>query len=161
MEAIVVYYSKTGNTKVVADLIADKLGCSSSPINLIEKKGRGTKEERDREKELYSLALHKSKDYELVIIGTPTGFEKPKSMIKRFVRDVNCSVAALFCTYDNKIGTTLSDLENILMERGIEVVQRLCLGGLKPGELVNQKEKPIEIFEKTSFFVKHLHDANI
>ena len=54
-------------------------------------------------------------------------------MIRRFVRDVEAEAAALFCTYENKVGTTLTDLEDALRERGIRVVGTLGLGGLKSG----------------------------
>ena len=134
MKSIVIYYSKTGNTKAVADLIAKGLECSVFPVNLMEKKGRGTKEERDLEKELYSNAIQESVNCDLAVIGTPTGFQRAKSMIQRFVRDVQADAVALFCTYDNKIGTTLTELENTLTERGIEVIQTMGLGTLKPGE---------------------------
>ena len=88
MRSVVVYYSKTGNTKAVAELLAEGFGCEVYPVNLMEKKGRGTKDERDREKEMYNLALQESGGCDLVVVGTPTGFQKAKSMIQRFVRDV-------------------------------------------------------------------------
>jgi flavodoxin len=131
--SVVVYYSKSGNTKAVAELIADGLGCEALPVNLMEKKGRGTSEERDREKALYAAALRSASACRLVVVGTPTGFRKPKSMIRRFVGDVETEAAALFCTYENKIGDTLTDLEDTLRERGIGVAGTLGLDGLKPG----------------------------
>jgi len=142
MKSIVVYYSKTGNTKAVADLIAKGLECSVLPVNLMEKKGRGTKEEREMEKERYSNALQRSVNCDLAVIGTPTGFQRAKSMVQRFVRDVQADAVALFCTYDNKIGTTLADLEDALTERGIEVIQTMGLGALKPGEF-GELEEPM------------------
>jgi len=133
MRSVVVYYSKTGNTKATAELLAEGFGCEVYPVNLMEKKGRGTKNERDREKEMYIVALQESAGRDLVVVGTPTGFQKAKSMIQRFVRDVEADAVALFCTYDNKIGTTLTDLEETLVGRGIEVIGQLGLGLLKPG----------------------------
>jgi flavodoxin len=158
MKVIVVYYSKTGNTKNVAELIANNLGCISYPVNLQDKKGRGTKEERDKEKELYNKALQESIDCDLVIIGTPTSFQKPKSMIQRYVRDVQTQTAALFCTYNNKVGSTLIDLENTLLERGIKVVQKLSIGGFKSVESKDEKE-PIgeENAMKISSFTESLN----
>ena len=86
MKSIVVYYSKTGNTKNVAELIAERLECKIFPINLMDKKGRGTKEERNTEKELFNNAIQESVSCDLAVIGTPTGFQKAKSMIQRYVR---------------------------------------------------------------------------
>ena len=131
MASVVVYYSKSSNTKAVAEHLAEGLGCEALPVNLMEKKGRGTKEERDREKALYAAALSRASACRLVVVGTPTGFQKPKSMIRRFVRDVEAEAAALFCTYENKVGTTLTDLEETLRERGIKVLGTLGLDGLK------------------------------
>jgi hypothetical protein len=142
MKSIVVYYSKTGNTKDVADLIAKGLECKVFPVNLMDKKNRGTKEERNTEKELYNNAIQKSVNCDLAVIGTPTGFQRAKSMIQRFVRDVQADAVALFCTYDNKIGTTLTDLEDALTERGIEVINTMGLGMLRPGGF-GELEEPI------------------
>ena len=155
MKSIVVYYSKTGNTKAVADLIAKGLECGVFPVNLMEKKGRGTKEERDMEKELYSNAIQRSVNCDLAVIGTPTGFQRAKSMVQRYVREVQADAVALFCTYDNKIGTTLTDLEHTLTERGIEVIQTIGLGKLKPGEF-GELEEPMrsDYIERIDNFVE-------
>lgn len=140
MRSVVVYYSKTGNTKAAAELLADGLECEVYPVNLMEKKGKGTKEERDLEREMYNDAIQESTGCDLVVVGTPTGFQKAKSMIQRFIRDVEADAVALFCTYDNKIGTTLTDLEEALVGRGIEVIGKLSLGMLKPGRFLELDE---------------------
>ncbi len=155
MVSVVVYYSKSGNTKAVAEHIAEELGCEALPVNLMEKKGQGTKEERDREKALYAAALSSASACRLVVVGTPTGFQKPKSMIRRFVRDVEAEAAALFCTYENKVGTTLTDLEEMLRERGIKVVGTLGLDGLKQGALEGLDDEARSVFlGRTSGFVE-------
>jgi len=155
MASVVVYYSKSGNTKAVAEYIAEELGCEALPVNLMEKKGRGTKEERDREKTLYAAALRGASTCRLIVVGTPTGFQKPKSMIRRFVRDVEVEAAALFCTYENMVGTTLTDLEETLKERGIKVVGTLGLDGLKQGafERLDDKARSV-LLHRTSDFVE-------
>jgi len=55
MKTTVVYYFKTGNTKTVAEIIAEAIGCSSVPINII-KTGRKTKQEIEQEKQVFSMA---------------------------------------------------------------------------------------------------------
>jgi flavodoxin len=50
MKTTVVYYSKTGNTKIIADSIAKALECHSIPVNLM-KSGRKTKQEIEEEKQ--------------------------------------------------------------------------------------------------------------
>jgi flavodoxin len=146
MAAVVIYYSKSGNTKAVAEHIAEELGCEALPVNLMEKKGRGTKEERDREKALYATALSRASVCRLVVVGTPTGFQKPKSMIRRFVRDMEAEAAALFCTYEKRIGTTLTDLEETLKERGIKLVGTLGLDGLKQGAYEGLDDEARSVF---------------
>jgi len=143
MKSIVVYYSKTGNTKNVAEILGKGLECEVLPVNLMDKKGRGTKEERNTEKEFYNNAIQKGANCDLVVIGTPTSFQRAKSMIHRYVRDVQADSVALFCTYDNKIGTTLTDLGDVLTERGIKVIHTMGLGMLKPGEF-GQLEEPMK-----------------
>ena len=140
----------------MAELIANNLGCVSYQFNLLDKKGRGTKEERDKEKELYNKALHESIDCDLVIIGTPTSFQKPKSMIQRYVRDVQTQTAALYCTYNIKVGRTLTDLENTLIERGVEVVQKLSLGGFKS---VDSKYEKVPVGEENTLKISSFTEA--
>ena len=159
MAFVVVYYSKTGNTKAVAEHIAEGLGCEALPVNLMEKKSRGTKSEREREKALYASAVQRGAGCRLVVVGTPTGFRKPKSMIRRFVRDVEAEAVALFCTYENNVGETLTDLEDALRERGIGMVGTLGLDGLKPGafnELDDQARNML--LERISGFVRHCRE---
>ena len=156
MRSVVVYYSKTGNTKAVAELLAKSLGCTAYSVNLIEKKGRGTKEDRYREKEMYDAALRASGDCDLVVVGTPTGLQKAKSMIQRFVKDVESDTVALFCTYDNKIGTKLTDLEETLMSRGTKVIGKMDLGLLKPG-----KFKEMDEIQKEEYKLKIIEFAEL
>jgi flavodoxin len=135
MNTTIVYFSKSGNTKVMAEVLAEELGAPSYSVNLMEKKGRGTKEEQAREKELFNEALDTSKGADLVLIGTPTSFQQAKSQILRFTRQVEAQCVGLFCTHQNKRGTTLSDLEEILEERGIALAGSLAFENLKPGQL--------------------------
>jgi flavodoxin len=135
MKATIVYFSKSGNTRGVAEAMAGELAAPSLSVNMMEKKGRGTKEERDREKELFSEALEASRGADLVLIGTPTSFQQAKSQILRFTRQVEARSVGLFCTHQNKLGTTLTDLEEILQERGIELAGSMAFENLKPGQL--------------------------
>jgi flavodoxin len=48
LKIVVVYYSKTENTKSIAEIVAEKSKAKIIPINLLEKKGRGTEEERKK-----------------------------------------------------------------------------------------------------------------
>lgn len=134
MKLLVVYYSKSGNTKSIADVMAQNLHTEALPLNLMEKKGRGTEEEREKEKEFFNCALEASTSADLVLIGTPTSFKQAHSKVTRFTKAVEAKNAGLFCTHYKKIGTTLTDLEVLLKERGIPVVGSCEFGGLTSGQ---------------------------
>ena len=150
----VIYVSKSGNTKVVAEAIASLFEVEALPLNLIEKKGRGTKEERDREKALFETALEKSRDVDLAFIGTPTYFQQAHSKVTRFTKRVEVANVALFCTYTNKVGETLTGLEEILADRGIGHVGSLGVGDLKSCDLVDAaSSRHDEIVNRVTAFV--------
>jgi hypothetical protein len=46
MKTTIVYFSKSGNTRGAAEAMAQELDAPSFSVNLVEEKGRGTKEER-------------------------------------------------------------------------------------------------------------------
>ncbi len=122
----VVYYSKTGNTKTIADNIARALGCDSIAINLI-KKGRKTKQEIDQEKQLVNNAIEKCNHSELVFIGTPTEFRKPHNKIVDLINNLNIRKAAIFCTYYGMLGATFYDLEALLLQKNISIINKLSV----------------------------------
>jgi flavodoxin len=144
MNTTIVYFSKSGKTRGVAGAMAEELAPPGFSVNLMEKKGRGTKEEQAREKELFGEALDTSKGADLVLIGTPTSFQQAKSQILRFTRQVGAHHVGLFCTHQNKLGTTLSDLEEILRERGIELTGSVAFDNLEPGQLGELDEASCE-----------------
>jgi len=156
MKSIVIYFSKTKNTKTIAEVIAKALQTKAIPLNLITKKGRGTEEEREKEKKFFSRALAAGKKADFIIIGTPTSFQKAHSKIMRFTRDVEAKNIALFCTYYNKVGTTLTDLKAMLKNRKINVVGSLEIGNLKPGQF-KELDKPTQnkYIKRAKEFVKH------
>ncbi len=76
MKPLVVYYSKTGNTKKVAEAMAQSLQTEALPLNL-PKKGRRNKVELAREKALWAKCVNQVLDAELVFVGTPTESRRP------------------------------------------------------------------------------------
>lgn len=155
MKSIVVYRSKSGNTKGIAEVIAKKLKAEVLPVNLPEKKGRGTKAEQQQEKEMFAAALEACKDADLVIIGTPVYFKKAHSQISRFCKEVEAKNVGLFCTYISKMETTLEELEAILKERGIRVVGTADFGNLNSGQFEKlDKTGHDEYIKKADVYVK-------
>jgi len=156
LKVVVVYYSKTGNTKSIAKIIAKKSNAKLLPINLLEKKGRGTVEERMKEAELFQLALNISENVDLVIIGTSTSFKQAQSKIRRFTKSVKANKASLFCTFTKDVGTTLTELEKILSENNITVIGTQEFGGLKTGQFKELKEEERNKYiEKAEKFAAH------
>ncbi len=142
---LVVYHSKTGNTRRIAEAIADVLGAEALPLSLM-KTGRRTKAERDADRELFEAAMRRAQDAPLVVIGTPTEFRKPHPRALAFVEAVQAKRVAVFCTYYGMLGATLIDMEATLRQR------RILLAGIlqvrvgtaqyrfrrNPGEYVDQ-----------------------
>ncbi|HEY4788727.1 MAG TPA: flavodoxin family protein [Bacteroidales bacterium] len=124
MKTTVVYYSKTGNTKIIADSIAKTLGCNPISINLL-KNGRKTKLEIEEEKEIVKNAVEQCNQSDLVFIGTPTEFRKPHTKIVDLINELTVKKAAIFCTYYGMLGATFYDLESLLWQRNISIVNKL------------------------------------
>jgi len=141
LKVVVVYYSKTGNTKSIAEIIAGKSKAKLFTINLLKKKGRGTEEERQKEADLFQLALNVSENADLVIIGTSTSFKQPQSKIRRFTKSVKAKKASLFCTFTKDVGTTLTELDKILSQNNITVIGMQEFGGLKTGQFKELKDE--------------------
>jgi flavodoxin len=126
MTATVVYYSKTGNTKIIADSIAETIGCDSIAVNLM-KYGRKTKQDLEEERHIFKYAVGQCNQSDLVFIGTPTEFRKPHSKIVDLINSLIIKRAALFCTYYGMLGATIYDLEALLLQRDISIINRLNL----------------------------------
>jgi flavodoxin len=148
LKILVIYYSKTSNTKSISEIIAKTSKAKLLPINLLEKKGRGTEEERQKEAELFKQALKESQVADLVFIGTSTSFKQAQSKIKRFAKNVETKAAALFCTFTKDVGITLTELEEILTEKKIRVVGMQEFGGLKTGQFTELTSEEREKYQR-------------
>jgi flavodoxin len=126
MKAVVVYYSKTGNTKQIAEAIAQSLHVEALPLNLV-KKGRKTKDELAAEKAAWNQALSAANAAELVILGTPTEFRKPHPTVVKFMEEAEPAKMGVFCTYYGMLGATLIDMEAISRQQGTQLVGSLAV----------------------------------
>ncbi|KPL19040.1 MAG: hypothetical protein AMJ92_04895 [candidate division Zixibacteria bacterium SM23_81] len=106
MKALVVYYSRTGNTKQVAEMIAGELKADLE--ELVDKKDRrgllgylrsGRDAVRDKTTELKPLQ-RQSSDYDLIFVGTPVWASRPAPAVRAFLesQDLSGKRVALFCT---------------------------------------------------------------
>ncbi|MBN2127488.1 MAG: NAD(P)H-dependent oxidoreductase [Candidatus Diapherotrites archaeon] len=96
MNSLIVFYSRTGNTKKLAEKIAEKLNCDSEEI--IDKKNRNgaiafVAAGRDAMKksltEINELKKNVS-DYDLVLIATPCWAGKMTPAIRTFIEKNKC-----------------------------------------------------------------------
>ena len=134
MKALVVYYSRTGNTKRVAEMIAGALKADLE--ELVDKRGRegflgylrsGRDAIRDKTTELKSLQ-HQPGDYDLIFGGTPVWASRPAPAVRAFLesQDLSGKKAALFCTMASRgEETTLSTMRSLLPQA--ELVGQLAV----------------------------------
>ncbi|MBN1216939.1 MAG: NAD(P)H-dependent oxidoreductase [Candidatus Lokiarchaeota archaeon] len=106
MKKLILYYSRTGRTKHIAEIISKKLSCDIEEI--IDLKGRsgiigflrGGNAARKGELTELNKFMKNPKDYELIIIGTPIWGGKMPPAIKTFLMEFKDKLdkVAFFCT---------------------------------------------------------------
>ncbi|MFO7792222.1 MAG: flavodoxin [Candidatus Saliniplasma sp.] len=123
MKVLVVYYSRTGSTKKVAESISKRLDCDIEEID----------DNKNRKGiigfliSLYEALTHKKpeikdpkkdpKKYDIVILGTPVWAHRMASLVRTYLDLMEDRIdnAAFFCTYDGSGSkSTFEDLENML-----------------------------------------------
>jgi len=112
MKALVVYYSRTGNTKFVAEKIAQELGADIEEI--IDKKNRfglinylraGGDAFRRKKAEIAETNKNPS-EFDLVVVGTPNWVSRPSPAIRTYLSkyDLAGKKVAPFCITDGYSG---------------------------------------------------------
>jgi flavodoxin len=116
MKACVLYISRTGNTKRLAEAISELL---EAPV--------------------FDIAAAPdpsvADDFDLLAIGTPVMGMRPTPEVHSFVKRLpECTgkKAILFCTYAIRKGGTLNVLEKELAEKGYVTIVSVSKRGLKP-----------------------------
>lgn len=158
MKALVVYYTRTGTTKIVAETLRAILQCDDEEIfDTVERKGPIGYMKAGRQTMRKELTTIKptTKDpsaYDVVIVGTPvwvytvsipirTWLEQNKDKIKNL---------ALFCTHGGKesYGATFQDMEAV---PGLIAVAKL--------NLMTKEVRKAEHVEKSNAFVKKVRES--
>jgi flavodoxin len=110
MKSLVVYYSRAGNTRFVAQEIAAELGSDvEEVIDLKRREGTmgwvsaGRDAMGNRETEIGETKKNLD-DFDLIVIGTPIWAWSPSAPIRTYIRKHNFAgrKVALFFTLDNK-----------------------------------------------------------
>ncbi len=134
MKTLVVYYSRTGVTRKVAELIVKELNCDFEEI--VDTKDRsGVKGfmSGGNDATLKKLAIIKNikvdpKSYDLVIIGTPVWAFTMTPAIRTYItnnKDMLKNVA-LFCTVGGLGGKkTLREMEDLINKKPVSTLELL------------------------------------
>ena len=117
MNACVLYFSLTGNTKKFAESISNSLNI---PV--------------------FDLAMFKPsivEDYDVLILGTPVHGLSPAKPVSSFIEKLpkaNEKKTIIFSTYAIRKGKANKKLENELAEMGYQTILSLSKRGFKLGE---------------------------
>jgi len=149
MKSLVVYYSRTGNTKFVAEEIAAELGADIEEIvDLKSREGRlgwlsASRDGTGNRQTNIAETKRNPADYDLIVIGTPVWAWSPSSAIRTYFakHDLSGKNVALFFTLENN-------------PRGaVEKTKKLIPNSIIVGELVlvkpssNKDETKKKIYE--------------
>jgi flavodoxin len=106
MKSLVVYYSRTGNAKFVAETIAATIGADTEEIIDLKKRGgplgfiSGGKDATQGKETEIAPTKRSPKDYDLIILGTPVWASAPTPAIRTYINqnDLAGQKIALFFT---------------------------------------------------------------
>jgi len=136
MKTLVVYYSRTGKTRFVAEKVASELKAEiEEVVDLKNRSGRfgflkaGYDATRGNETEI-GETQKSPKDFELIVVGTPVWNSRPVSAISTYLKrnDFAGKKVAVFCTNDG-----------MGKEKAVERTKALISNGNIVGELVVSK----------------------
>ena len=118
MKACVLYISRTGNTKRLAEAISELL---KAPVfNIADAPEPSV-----------------TQDFDLLVIGTPVMGLRPTPEVRSFVKRLPEGAGKktiLFCTYAIKQGGTLKALEKELATKGYINILKVSKRGVKPSK---------------------------
>ncbi|MCW4045717.1 MAG: flavodoxin domain-containing protein [Candidatus Bathyarchaeota archaeon] len=120
MKTCILYFSRTGNTKRMAQAISDAAKAPAFDIN--------------------STSPEIVDDYALLMIGTPVEGFRPAKETLAFVQSLpktEGKKVILFCTYALWKGSTFKVLEKELSRKGYSVTLSVSKKGIRPGKAVD------------------------
>ena len=136
MKKLVVYYSYTGNTKMIAESIQKKLNCDILKIQPVKPYSSDYQKVVDEEQnnsstnktpEIKKIDL-KLDDYDEIIIGTPVWWYTIAPVIRTFLKENNLSGKTIkpFATNAGWLGQTFKEIERLCpdskVEKGMNIV---------------------------------------
>jgi flavodoxin len=140
MKTLVVYYSRSGNTRQVAEVLAQKMGADLEElIDRHPRKGlvgwlkSGRDAVKEKETELAPLD-HSPENYDAIVVGTPVWAAHPAPAVRTFLgsNDLGGKRVAFFCTMSARGG-----------EETLAIMKRLLSGGEPAGTLAIAMKKQL------------------
>ena len=110
MKSLVVYYSRTGNARYVAQTIASQIGADIEEVIDLKKRGgvlgflSGGRDARQGKETEISSSTKSLTDYDLIVVGTPIWAGKPTPAIITYLKknDLSGKKIAVFFTQGGK-----------------------------------------------------------
>lgn len=129
-KTLIVYYSYTGNTKKIANIIKDKLNCdilelipkvpySKDYQTVVDEEQRMQGANHLREYESININLN---DYDTIIIGTPVWWYRETPVIRTFLKENDLSNKRIipFATNAGWLGKTFIEIKNMCANSKVE-----------------------------------------
>jgi len=120
MKALIVYYSRTGMTKIVAETVRAILQCDIEELkDTKERKGivgymRAGREVMKHGTTTIEPTVHDPADYDMIIVGTPVWVYTMATPVKVWLEQNEKKMVkklAVFCTCGSNPGHTIEDIE--------------------------------------------------
>ena len=153
MKSLIVYYSRTGTTKKVADKLADKLKADKEEIiDFKNRKGAvgyiiGGKDAMTKKLTKINELKKNPENYDLLIIGTPVWAFTMAPAIRTFlikIKDYNKKIALFFTAGSSGMKKTLTQMKELLPKSKLTATLALTTS-----EVVNKGyDKKLDIFIK-------------
>ena len=137
MKSLVVYYTRTGNAKFVAETIAAELGSDIEEVVDLKKRagkigwmsaGKDATQEKQTQ---IGPTTRVPQDYDLIVLGTPIWASKPTPAIRTYIakNDLSGKKVALFFTMDSNlkqaVGKTKALIPNVTFVGDIAIPRAL------------------------------------
>ena len=153
MKSLVIYYSRTGNARFVAETIAAEVGADIEEV--IDQKKRsgpigfltgGLDARRGKETKI-SANTKSPAEYDLIIVGTPVWASRPTPAIATYLKknDLSGKKVALFFTRGGKKPTAFDETKALIPNS--DYIGQLSL--VKPLATKDESEKQIRDWCKT------------
>lgn len=127
---LIVYFSYTGNTRMIAEKIKDRLGCDILELKPVvpysDDYDSVVNDEHNSERsnhipEIEKINVDLSK-YDEIILGTPVWWYRPVPVIRAFLmqNDLSGKIIKPFATNAGWLGRTFSEIKSICKNSNVE-----------------------------------------